>query len=213
MGRPPPAAPAAVARRAAIVIALVLGGCAGHDTPGDAPDAPGPDAAAVDASAPDAGVCVQAFPVCAAPGTPTPALCAGAVALTPGMALTGQDTAGGGYGDCGASASGIGGPSRYYAITIPPGQVARVVAAPADVTAPALVRALDGCAAVVATESDRGGALTDGRAAVCLANAGAVERHAIIAVSQYSGEADCLPLVFDLTLELRDPDQGCQTGG
>ncbi|MBL8623676.1 MAG: hypothetical protein JNK64_20375 [Myxococcales bacterium] len=191
-------------RRAALAAVIAIAGCGDEAAP--ALDAPPAVDAAVDAAA----ACVVDVPACAAAPTPVRALCEAAVELTPGAPRVGQDSATGGFGDCAASGSGMGGPSRYYRIVVPPGMIARVEAVPADPATPGLVRAFDECAAIAATASARGGDLTRGRAAVCLPNPDAAARAYVIAVSQYSGEADCLPLAFDVAIELRLPAVGCQ---
>ncbi len=191
-------------RRAALAAVISIAGCGDEAAP--ALDAPPAVDAAVDAAA----ACVVEVPACTPAPTPAPALCEAAVELTPGAPRVGQDSANGGFGDCAASGSGVGGPSSYYRIAVPPGMIARVEAVPADPATPGLVRAFDECAAIAATASARGGDLTRGRAAVCLPNPDAAPRAYVIAVSQYSGEADCLPLAFDVAIELRLPAVGCQ---
>lgn len=190
-------------RRAALAAVIALAGCGDEAAP--APDAPPAVDAAVDAAA----ACVVDVPACAPAATPQRALCEAAIALAPGAPRLAQDSATGGFGDCATSGSGLGGPSSYYAIVVPPGMIARVEATPADPAAPGLVRALVDCGDTAATASARGGDLTQGRAAVCLPNPDAAARAYVIAVSQYSGEADCRPLRFDVAIELRRPDQGC----
>jgi len=182
---------------------IALAGCGDEAAP--AVDAPAVVDAAVDAAA----ACVVEVPACAPVAAPERALCEAATALAPGAPRLAEDSATGGFGDCATSGSGLGGPSSYYQIVVPPGMVARVEATPADPTAPGLVRALVGCGDTAATASARGGDLTQGRAAVCLPNPDAAARAYVIAVSQYSGEADCRPLTFDVAIELRRPDQGC----
>lgn len=199
--------------RRALVAALLLTGCGAatppaHDAAADL-DANADAAAVVDAAIDAVGACVVGVPACAAMPGPDLALCGAAIALEPGAPRLAQDSAAGGFGECAASGSGLGGPSSYYRIVVPPGMVARVEATPSDPATPGLVRALVDCADTAATAAARGGGLTQGRAAVCLPNPDAAARAYVIAVSQYSGEADCLPLSFDVAIELRLPAAGC----
>jgi hypothetical protein len=184
----------------------VLAACGGPDEH-VAPDAaiavdaaPSIDASFVDAPT-DAGVCILSYPTCAPASSPQPARCAAAVPLTPAAPLTAQDSADGGYGDCAATGTGIGGPSLYYAIEVPAQHVARVRAVPTDPTKPAVVRAMSDCGSLGVLASNRGGDLTAGRAAVCVRNDDDAPQSIVVAVSQYSGEADCAPLVFDVSVE------------
>lgn len=189
--------------RAALAAVFAIAGCGDEAAP--AADA----SLAVDAAVDAAAACVVDVPGCAPAPAPNLALCEAAVELAPGAPRLAQDSATGGFGECAASGSGLGGPSSYYRIVVPPGMIARVEAVPADPAAPGLVRALVDCGDTAATASARGGDLTEGRAAVCLPNPDAAPQAYVIAVSQYSGEADCRPLTFDVAIELRRPDQGC----
>lgn len=195
-----------------VVMLVIVAACGGPDEvlPTDAAigiDAP-IDASFIDAPT-DAGVCLTSYPTCAPATSPQPALCAAAVPLTPAAPLTAQDSADGGFGDCAGSASGIGGPSLYYAIEVPAQRFARVRAVPTDPTKPAVVRAMSDCGSHGVLASDRGGDLTAGRAAVCVRNDAAAPQSIIVAVSQYSGEADCAPLVFDVSVEVLTFVENC----
>jgi len=146
---------------------------------------------------------------CVYPFEPTYEACLAAVPLTPDAPLTMQDTANGALGDCAAHASGPGGRNLYYTLTLPPDRYMRVVAAPVVHTEDAVLRVLAHCHAPLAQSGARGGRTSDGRAVVCLRNESAVEREVIIAVGRYSGEANDLTLVFDLSVGT-PPSGGCE---
>jgi hypothetical protein len=194
-------------RFASILILIVSGTACGADDEHVIPV----DAAALDAASPDAGVCVISPAACVPPGWPAHAVCEAAVALGPDTSLTGQDTATGGYGECASSASGTGGPSLYYTLTVPLGKIARIRAAPTDITTAALIRAFPDCGATATTHSERGGSSIDGRSTLCLRNDfdSTADLHTVIAVSQYSGEEGCLPLVYDLSVTFLDSPENC----
>lgn len=184
--------------------AILVGAACGEGAPigGDVIDA------AVDA--PDAGACVVTLPECSAMPTVDRARCEAAPRLEAGAPRPGQDSAAGGYGDCAASGSGLGGPSLYYRVEVPAGSVARVAAVPTAAGQDGLVRAFATCAATEALQSGRGGGITQGAAAVCLRNQSLVTATYMIAVSRYSGEARCLPLTFDVSIDVRPLEAGGQ---
>lgn len=199
-------------RHAGVLALVVLAACGGPDeqlSP-DAPSSPPIDAPASIVDAPiDGDTCNVDFTSCVPTPAPQPAWCAAAVALVPGTPRTAQDSATGGFGDCAASASGIGGPSLYYAVEVPAQRYVRVEAAPTDPTRPAVVRAMSDCGSHGVLTSGRGGDLTAGHAAICVRNDGATPLSIIVAVSQYSGEAQCATLVFDVEAEVSTLLDGC----
>lgn len=152
---------------------------------------------------------MREFSSCTVTPMVDPALCAAAVPLEPGMPRLAQDSARGGYGECATSGSGMGGPSLYYRITVPADRKARIEMIPSTAGADGLVRVLEGCGAAMTTMSGRGGMLTQGEAAVCLENAGTAPQEYVVAVSRYSGETGCLPIAFDVSIELRPRSEPC----
>lgn len=197
-------------RHALLLVAAPLVACAADEYIPPSSDARVVDASDPDATAIDAGICVTSFPACATAPTPDPSVCAAAVPLEPGTPRTGQDSATGGYGDCAMSGSGLGGPSLYYRVTIPPDRIARIAVDPSTPAQDGLVRAFSTCADTTSLHSGRGGMSTQGRAAICVPNADTVAHEYVIAVSRYSGESACVPLTFDVSIDLRLPADGCQ---
>lgn len=125
--------------------------------------------------------------------------------LLPGVPLTGQDTAAGGRGDCATSASGIGGPSLYYAATIPAGKYARVTAMPPTTDDNrTLLRLLPSCESTSTEASSRGVYGSHHAAVLCLPNETSQDRNVVLAVSKYSGEVLGETHVFDISLAYDD---------
>lgn len=134
--------------------------------------------------------------------------CLAAQQLSAGTVLIGEDTAvGGGLGDCAASPSGFGGPSRYYRITIPTGASVKLRASPDSGMVDGLVRLFSDCDAEMVQHSSRGGSTTLGEASLCF-HPEAAERRYVLAVSRYSGEPD-LNIRYDLSFQTRDASEGC----
>lgn len=162
--------------------------------------ADGPAAGAGGAMSADAGPCAYPF-------DPVYSVCLAAAPLTSDAPLTMQDTADGARGDCAVHASGPGGRNRYYTLTLPRGQYARVTATVAEPTQAAVVRALSDCHAPKAESGARG--MNGGRAVMCVRNETDADREVVIAVGHYSGESGDLTLVFDLSVELIPIADGC----
>jgi len=165
------------------------------------------DAHAEDAG--DAGACPHWHEFCGLFGCANPALCEAAVPLVPDVTLTMQDTTAGGHGDCASSASGVGGPAKYYSIAIPVGPFVRVVATPTRPDQRALIRVLAACDAEKVMASDIAAGSAPGEAALCIRNSGTASRRVILAVSRYSGEYGSLPLFFDLSVTVHAAAEGC----
>lgn len=169
------------------------------------------DAQVADGQPIDAGVCQANLVACALPLQPR--LCEGAVPLTPEMPLLAQNSAAGGYGDCALNASGPGGPSLYYQVAVKPGSYTRIRAIPSgtELGKDALVRVFTSCTDVATTDSDRGGGASTppGMAGVCVRNDTNTALSVIAAVSRYSGEASCDPLLFDIFVDYIATDNGC----
>ncbi len=137
-------------------------------------------------------------------------LCEQGAELVPGAPLTMQDTRAGGSGDCIMCASCGAGRSLYYRITLPAMRWTKIVAAPADTNQDLLVRILSACSPTGKTlESARGGRVTMGSAGLCIRNDEAVDRRAILAAGLYGGGGTELTTVFNLTAEVRPPNEGC----
>lgn len=181
-----------------------------------ASDAVTGDAMAIDARA--SAMCAYLPESCTPEPYPDWIHCEAPTRIEPGTTLTMQDTAAGGYGDCASSASGAGGPRLYYAVLVPPARTVRVIVRPMKEqpeqvgVESALLRMLSDCYASQVDLSDRGGALTEGRAGLCVDNDTSEARSALVAVSQYSGEAQCSPLRFEISAQLIEPDQQCPPG-
>jgi hypothetical protein len=158
----------------------------------------------------DAPVCQLSYPSCDGGACPNIAWCEVQAMLLPGAPLTGQDTAAGGWGDCAASASGVGGPSLYYAASIPPGKYARVTAMPPTTDDNrTLLRLLPTCESRATEVSSRGVYGSHHAAVLCLPNETSQERNIVLAVSKYSGEVGGDTHVFDISLAYDDSLPTC----
>lgn len=192
----------------AVLVAAILFGCGGGSAVNPESDAAttGPADATVDESdtGPNEDVACQ---ICGYGHCPTRELCLNAPPLEPGMPLTMQDSADGGY-DCAVSGSGNPSKSVYYALTLPAQSRTRVVLTPVIASDPALVRVLSDCDASTVEASARNFTVTQGRATLCLANDTPADRRVVIAAGSYAGTIP-LTLVFDLSAEMIDPNLGC----
>jgi len=136
--------------------------------------------------------------------------CEARATLVPGVPLTGQDTAAGGRGACAVSASGVGGPSLYYAASIPPGKYARVTAMPPTTDDNrTLLRLLPSCESTKSEAAERGAYGAHHAAVLCLPNETLQDRNIVLAVSKYSGEVARETHVFDISLAYDDSLSAC----
>jgi len=136
--------------------------------------------------------------------------CEARATLVPGVPLTGQDTAAGGRGACAVSASGVGGPSLYYAASIPPGKYARVTAMPPTTDDNrTLLRLLPSCESTSTEASSRGVYGSHHAAVLCLPNETSQGRNIVLAISKYSGEVGGETHVFDISLAYDDSISAC----
>ena len=180
--------------------------------PDDAGGEIGESDAAADVGSADVGAAEVGAdaPVCWLPGCdsgacPSIAWCEMRALLLPGVPLTGQDTAAGGRGDCASSASGVGGPSLYYAASIPPGKYARVTAMPPTTDDNrTLLRLLPSCESTATEALSRGTYGSHHAAVLCLPNETSQDRNIVLAVSRYSGEVGGETHVFDISLAYDD---------
>lgn len=129
--------------------------------------------------------------------------------LLPGVPLTGQDTAAGGYGDCASSASGGGGLTLYYTARIPAGKVARITAMPPTTDDNrTLLRLLPTCESTASEAAARGAYGSHHAAVLCLPNETSQDRDVVLAVSKYSGGLSETH-VFDISLAYDDLVSDC----
>lgn len=181
---------------------LLFLACSSREAPGfDGGLLPIDAGVTADAGAADAGPGVCQF--CLSSGPCDEGLCAARVTLAAGVPLSNQVSDAGGFGDCATSASGKGGPSLYYSVTVPAMRAVQVTMRQTqDAGYDAMLRWFPDCGSTATTLVKRGGLTTGGGVSMCVHNPGAAEQRWVVAASRYSGESAQEPFVFDLSLEL-----------